>query len=59
MKKVLVNNNLIAYERRGNGTPLVLIHGFPLDHTSWNEIAPLLEDKFDHNHTCKVYMPTI
>lgn len=47
MKKILVNDVSIAYERRGKGTPLVLVHGFPLDHTSWNEVAPLLENKFD------------
>jgi pimeloyl-ACP methyl ester carboxylesterase len=29
------------------GTPLVLIHGYPLDHTSWNEVASLLENEFD------------
>ncbi len=25
----------------------MLIHGFPLDHTSWNEVATLLENDFD------------
>jgi len=25
----------------------MLIHGFPLDHTSWNAVAPLLENEFD------------
>lgn len=47
MKKALINDLSIAYERRGKGMPLVLVHGFPLDHTSWNEAAPLLENKFD------------
>ena len=47
MNTVSVNGINLAYARRGNGTPLALIHGFPLDSTSWNEIAPLLEDKFD------------
>ena len=37
----------LDYERRGTGNPLVLVHGFPLDHTSWRETIPLLEDKFD------------
>jgi len=36
-----------AYEHRGSGTPLVLIHGFPLDGGVWNEVVPLLEDKFE------------
>jgi pimeloyl-ACP methyl ester carboxylesterase len=37
----------LAYARRGKGTPLMLIHGFPLDHTSWDEAAALLENQFD------------
>lgn len=37
----------LAYERIGRGEPLVLIHGFPLDHTVWDEVIPLLKDDFD------------
>ena len=37
----------IAYERRGQGTPLVLVHGYPLDHSIWDKLAPLLEKRFD------------
>ena len=37
----------LAYERIGRGAPLVLIHGFPLDHTIWYEVVPLLKDDFD------------
>jgi pimeloyl-ACP methyl ester carboxylesterase len=37
----------MAYERVGRGAPLVLIHGFPLDHTIWDEVVPLLQDDFD------------
>jgi pimeloyl-ACP methyl ester carboxylesterase len=47
MKKEKINNVEIAYERRGKGTPLVLIHGYPLDHAIWNEVAGLLENDFD------------
>lgn len=47
MEKVKINGNEIAYDRRGRGTPLVLLHGFPLDHHLWDEVAPLLEDTFD------------
>ncbi len=47
MKKVDVNGIQLAYERRGKGTPLVLLHGYPLDHHLWDEVAPLLEDTFD------------
>lgn len=35
---------LIHYVTRGQGTPLMLVHGFPLNHTIWNETAALLED---------------
>lgn len=27
--------------------PLVLLHGFPLDHTTWNEVVPFLENDFN------------
>lgn len=47
MKKVDVNGIQLAYDRRGKGTPLVLVHGYPLDHHLWDGIAPLLEDTFD------------
>ena len=47
MKQITVNGNQIAYERRGRGTPLVLVHGFPLDHRLWDEVVPLLEEDFD------------
>ncbi|HEY3476581.1 MAG TPA: alpha/beta hydrolase [Anaerolineales bacterium] len=47
MEKANVNRTQLAYERRGRGTPLVLVHGFPLDHHLWDEIAPLLADTFD------------
>src|SRR5215211_8832481 len=48
MEKVNVKNGTqLAYERRGDGPPLMLLHGFPLDHHLWDVIAPLLEDSFD------------
>ncbi|SRR5581483_654644 len=47
MEKVKIAGINIAYVRRGTGNPLVLIHGYPLDHTIWDEIAPLLEADFD------------
>jgi pimeloyl-ACP methyl ester carboxylesterase len=37
----------IAFTRRGNGAPLILIHGYPLDRTIWNPVAEMLEDEFD------------
>ena len=36
----------IAYERRGKGQPLVLIHGTAADHTRWEPVLPGLEKQF-------------
>lgn len=47
MEKMTLNGITLAYARRGKGTPLMLVHGYPLDHTIWDEVAPLLEDDFD------------
>jgi len=47
MDKISINNITLAYTRRGKGTPLVLLHGYPLDRSIWNETAPFLEDEFD------------
>lgn len=45
--KATVNGLQLAYARQGRGTPLVLIHGHPLDHTIWESVVPLLENDFD------------
>lgn len=48
MENILVNNINLAYKRGGKaGTPLVLIHGYPLDHSIWDEVSLLLENDFD------------
>lgn len=47
MLKMKVNNIELAYERKGGGTPLVLLHGYPLDHTIWAPLVPLLQQDFD------------
>lgn len=47
MEKINVNGIQLAYERGGQGTPLVLLHGYPLDHHLWDEVVPLLESTFD------------
>jgi 3-oxoadipate enol-lactonase len=47
MEKVNVNGIQLAYDRRGKGIPLVLLHGYPLDHHLWDDVLPLLEDTFD------------
>jgi pimeloyl-ACP methyl ester carboxylesterase len=47
METLTVNGIRLAYERLGNGAPLVLLHGYPLDHRLWNDVAPLLVDTFE------------
>lgn len=39
-------NNLewLYYEEHGQGLPVVFLHGFPLDHTIWSPIVPLLKE---------------
>ncbi len=46
MKKATVNGIKLAYERRGRGTPFVLLHGYPLDHSIWQ---PLVERMKKHS----------
>ncbi len=47
MKTFKSNGIVLAYHRQGKGTPLVLIHGYPLDHTIWKPVVPGLENEFD------------
>jgi len=34
----------LSYEEHGSGTPLVLLHGFPLNRSIWKPLIPLLSD---------------
>lgn len=36
----------IAFQRRGTGPPLVLVHGMASDHTRWNPLLEYLEEHF-------------
>ena len=47
MEKININGIQLAYERHGKGTPLVLLHGYPLDHHLWDDVVLLLKDTFD------------
>jgi 3-oxoadipate enol-lactonase len=45
MQSQMINGIQIAYKRHGRpstGSGLVLIHGFPLDHSSWDALVPHL-----------------
>ncbi len=37
----------LFYERRGRGTPLLLLHGYPLDHSIWEPLVQQLETRAD------------
>ncbi len=43
----------LRYKETGQGVPLVLLHGFPLDHTIWAPILPHLESSI------RVIMPDL
>lgn len=47
METIHVNGIRLSYERRGMGTPMVLLHGYPLDHQIWDDVLPLLADTFE------------
>ena len=47
MEAIQINGIQQAYTRIGEGTPLVLIHGYPLDHTIWYDMVSSLEDTFE------------
>jgi 3-oxoadipate enol-lactonase len=47
MNKITLNGYQFAYLRFGKGIPLVLLHGYPLDHAIWEPVIPLLEKDFD------------
>ncbi len=37
----------LAYERAGNGVPLILLHGYPLNRTIWKGVLPFLTNIAD------------
>lgn len=47
MEKVISNDGTeISFLRRGNGPPLILVHGTTADHTRWLPIIPHFEKEF-------------
>lgn len=46
MKRMNVNGIEMAYEDRGQGDPVVLLHGFCGSSAYWDEIIPKLESKY-------------
>ena len=47
MLETSLNGIPYVYERSGQGKALVLLHGFPLDHTIWELLTPLLQKRAD------------
>lgn len=47
MEAIQINGIEQAYSRSGQGMPLVLIHGYPFDHTIWYDMVPFLENDFE------------
>lgn len=43
--KIDINGIRLFYADQGSGCPILFLHGFPLDHTIWNPVIPLLKDK--------------
>lgn len=39
-----INPVALSYEEHGQGTPVLLLHGFPFDRTIWEPVVPMLRD---------------
>ena len=46
MPSIDIGGTRFNYSERGTGTPLVLVHGFPLDNRVWDEQVAGLSDRF-------------
>jgi pimeloyl-ACP methyl ester carboxylesterase len=46
MKRIDLGEVWLNVEERGSGPPLLLVHGFPLDHTMWSEQIETLSSQF-------------
>lgn len=53
MPTLNVSTGTLHYRDAGDGEPIVLVHGFPLDGQIWERVAPLLADK------CRVITPDL
>lgn len=45
MKRLIVNGAELAVSDSGQGWPLILVHGFPFDHTMWESMNFELQEK--------------
>lgn len=53
MNSIRLSTAEISYVDRGAGTPILLLHGFPLDHTMWSAQIDALADR------CRVIAPDL
>jgi 3-oxoadipate enol-lactonase len=53
MQTLNINNSPLAYHDSGCGVPLLLVHGFPLDHTMWKGQFAALSDR------CRIIAPDL
>ena len=53
MPHAAVNGTNIYYHESGHGLPVVLLHGFPLDHRIWHNQV------HDLSHVCRVITPDL
>ncbi len=44
---VEANGVRLSVHRAGHGAPLILLHGFPQNHMSWEKVAPSFAEHFD------------
>ncbi|MEI5908769.1 2-succinyl-6-hydroxy-2,4-cyclohexadiene-1-carboxylate synthase [Bacillus spongiae] len=44
--KIIVNNTEYTIKMTGKGEPIVFLHGFTGDHSTWGEIIPFLSNSF-------------
>jgi pimeloyl-ACP methyl ester carboxylesterase len=47
LRSASVDGFTLAYERSGSGPAVVLLHGWPGDHSDYRALAPLLADRFE------------
>jgi haloacetate dehalogenase len=45
-RRIAVDGVTINYRIKGDGPPLLLLHGYPQTHLMWHEIAPELAERF-------------
>ena len=46
MPQIRLSNTELHVESRGSGMPLLLVHGFPLDHSMWRSQLDALSSAF-------------